>query len=95
MKIRQGFVSNSSTTSFCIYGIKTTKDFDYKKVKELGLEEYGSRPYDDDCNHIGISWYGIKDDETGLQFKNRVEKLIEEAGFDEQCYTYEDAWYDG
>jgi len=37
MKIRQGFVSNSSTSSFCIYGIKLDN---YKEeiIKKLNLE---------------------------------------------------------
>ena len=37
MKIRKGFVSNSSSTSFCIYGISAVNDEMVKKI--LGISE--------------------------------------------------------
>jgi broad specificity phosphatase PhoE len=95
MKIRHGFVSNSSTSSFLIYGTTLTGDeydeVDWKAVREAGLEthhpEYGDLV-------IGASWDTVKDDETGKQFKERVEsaitKLIKREA---DCSTHEDAWY--
>jgi hypothetical protein len=35
MKIRTGFVSNSSTSSFCIFGVEIEKDIFIDKVREL------------------------------------------------------------
>jgi len=51
-------------------------------------------PYD--CYYIGRSWDTIKDDETGLQFKQSVEEKIKTLFGDEvKCETYECAWRDG
>ena len=58
MKIRQGFVSNSSTTSFCIYGV--------------GLENWpdtGNSDYDDDdgYGYDKCEWWYNKAREIGLE----------------------------
>jgi len=44
MKIRAGFVSNSSTTSFVIYGIWIHGDDLINKLKENGLVPEGKEP---------------------------------------------------
>ena len=80
MKVRMGFVSNSSSTSFCIYGtfIKGFTDEHEEKVEKLHLEyEYdqeGSGAY------IGMSFNKMKDDETKLQFKTRIIQAINDTG---------------
>ena len=105
MKTRQGFVSNSSSSSFCIYG----KYFD----KETVLEAFKCSPEDHDiydikfpdgleCHYnsdvndnvaIGRSFSTIKDDETGKQFKEGVEKAIEKLfGEKKECSEIEEAW---
>ena len=103
MKIRQGFVSNSSTTSFCIYGAMSndiSEDFEdmdlYEVCDELGIE-YHQGPYGYDNGWIGIEWATIGDDETGAQFKARVEGLLfSKLGVPaEKCRTHAEAWYDG
>lgn len=111
MKIRQGFVSNSSTTSFCIYGTRMSAPYDeereeqdeyYDSCEEMwetcekaGLECH-SAPWDSDF-YVGLPWDSIRDDETGAQFKARVEtKLFECFGVKPvRCSTYEKAWRDG
>jgi hypothetical protein len=50
----------------------------------------------DDIHYIGISYCNIKDNETGKQFKKRVEKLVSEfCGKKTKCDVYEEAFYDG
>lgn len=109
MKIRYGFVSNSSTTSFCIYGIAVNDDLDASlslKARRLIpkiLERY-SNP---NCllgelEYIGVSPYQMEDNETKKQFEERVKKTIVEfltendIEFDENGFCwYLDGWYDG
>jgi hypothetical protein len=97
MKVRRGFVSNSSTTSFCIYGafVDTDEELMYDKCYEADLECY-SYPYDRGY-WVGLDWACIRDDETGAQFKARVEgKLFELFKVrPEDCSTHEEAWRDG
>lgn len=98
-KVRNGFVSNSSSSSFLIYGTSITnselekmEDFDgWKFQKSTGLSVY-DRDYE---TYIGESWDNIGDDETGKQFKERVEKKILEHFPEAKFGTFEDAWYDG
>lgn len=109
MKIRQGFVSNSSTTSFCIYGSwvdvprvvedPNDEDSDY-------LEDY--EVLDDICSKHGLSYSSIdsnyavglgpddiKDNETGAQFKKRVQDAISAAFGPHSCSWIQEAGYDG
>lgn len=98
MKIRNGFVSNSSTSSFCIFGIYLDKyegdEYELeKKARELGLEmEYP--PYGNPA--IGRSFSSIKDDETGAQFKQSVRDNLAKLGLPtDKVSLCEEAWYDG
>jgi len=111
MKIRTGFVSNSSTSSFLIYGVcfgsdelleKVGKDPETDSVwdvieeieSELGMDYYS--PYDWGEIYIGVSWDGVGDDETGAQFKAKIEKKLKaKFGDDIECGTHEGAWHDG
>lgn len=107
MKVRNGFVSNSSSSSFMIFGVclededlrtrlsaplnesidedeDTDEDEDYdnddlyelteKLTDETGLEVHMNEGY----NWVGLSYSSIGDDETGLQFKQRTQKLVDE-----------------
>ena len=101
MKIRNGFVSNSSSSSFLVYGSECPRSVENDEkcaelIKELGIEYiYG---YEDegisDC--IGLSWDEVKDDETGKQFKERVEEAVKKIlGNNVKCWTLSAAWRDG
>ena len=114
MKLRNGFVSNSSTSSFLIYGVCFESSDDlydalkldeepeggvwdiiYELEDELGLAV--ELPYEGDYGvYIGESWSSVKDDETGAEFKARIEKKLKEKfGDDIKFGTYAEAWRDG
>jgi hypothetical protein len=98
MKTRIGFVSNSSTTSFCIYGAEVSDAIADKIESDETTDltvEYGD-PNGDGEKYAGISWTKVKDDETGLQFKTRVEEEIRKfVGKTVKCRTIEEAYRDG
>jgi len=101
MKTRPGFVSNSSTTSFCIYGAKTFVDEEnydgdlYTELGKVGLDTHYSEW---DGHYIGASWDTIGEDETGAQFKQRVEEEVMkiDPSLEPNAFgTYEEAYRDG
>jgi len=85
MKIRTGFVSNSSSSSFCIFGtFFTQKDlleyFDIPADTEniiddfekLGLPYCTGPEYDDGGVYVGRSVMDCKDDQTMGDFKKQI-----------------------
>ena len=100
MKIRNGFVSNSSSSSFCIMGVVLPEDFDDESWDELdnkcyqrreegkivksqwGIDEYY------ECKLVGASPEDMKDDETLIQFKERIVYEMKELGFDFELMIY-------
>jgi len=162
MKIRNGFVSNSSSSSFCIYGVEAgvpdvdeAKDILKKfkkehpdlfnqcvnrKIEECKKNDYSkhylSKRYElilniddevifsdienkckledlfaddaetfyglfglsyhstDYSGYVGREWSSVRDDETGLEFKQSVE-VIAKYLTSSKCNTIEMAWYNG
>lgn len=96
MKHRNGFVSNSSTTSFLIYGISVEKDIEEDIVEKEGLDYKYGPDYKYGSRYIGRSWSSIKDDETGADFKKDVEaKIAKIMGKTVECETIKMAWFNG
>ena len=118
MKIRSGFVSNSSSSSFLIYGVSLEncevlsilKNMDkFKDEYEDNIDVceelralFNDSNIDVECSNdynyfIGASWSEVKDDETGKEFKDRVEKKIVEVFGDVEFTfgTHKEAWFNG
>jgi hypothetical protein len=133
MKIRTGFVSNSSSSSFLMYGVcfesSELQDFLSKIKKDSdNLPEYARKLLEDpefekgegsyeiaetlagmlgkdysfnagpegENFYFGRSWDSVKDDETGKQFKDSIEKDLKKFfGKDIKVSTHEEAWFDG
>ena len=72
MKIRSGFVSNSSTSSFVIYGLRADKDFNSKctqYAKDTGMEfeecNDGEIWMGEFAEQLDLVCYDIEDDDGG------------------------------
>ena len=95
MKTRLGYVSNSSSSSFCIVGIVTELDGDFKQDKDDSDYDYdfvericknldfhrGIYDYSEDRWIIGKSIKSMKDDETLASFKKRIFQELVKSGF--------------
>jgi len=89
MKVRSGFVSNSSTSSFVIYGTELTSDMResleakhgedcevYEVLEDEGIQYYSETEYG---TIVGVSFTSIGEDETPRQFKAKVKAQLEEV----------------
>lgn len=98
MKVRTGFVSNSSTTSFCIVGsyVKDLGDEFEDKLYELGskLSSYG---YDwSGDRYVGLSIRQMNDEETLAEFKERAKKELAGIGIEvDTVVVMVEGWWDG
>ena len=83
MKIRTGFVSNSSSSSFCIMGMpfSYTRDIIEKidSVPELTYS-YGYENFSVDDIIVGLDLGAMQPDETLAQFRSRAKITIHKAG---------------
>lgn len=84
MKTRAGFVSNSSSTSFCIMGVAVSEN-NYEKLylltKETDLDYYIDCY--DDRTYVGLEPNEMKDTETLAEFKQRALEQLNKTFPDE------------
>jgi hypothetical protein len=91
MKIRNGFVSNSSSSSFVVYGKELSeqdfKDLHLKYNLNEDLDNYDTiekisnitgitLDIEGEYNWVGRPYISIGDDETGAEFRKSVEDIL-------------------
>jgi hypothetical protein len=94
MKVRNGFVSNSSTSSFCIYGIAIERDHFLRALTEeakKGLNLGGEGDEDED----GEQWYEVREAFETTDFQTQFGIHLEVQGPYDSDYIYIGRSYDG
>ena len=103
MKIRSGFVSNSSSSSFCIIGVDIDADT-MDKIEGMYMELKGTRVRTqfsishDNGKYVGIDVTTMKDNETPLQLKQEIVDVLHKCGVDIEINNInfiEDGGYNG
>ena len=79
MKTRSGFVSNSSSSSFVLFGTYTDAEVEEDVLEEHGLQMFES---DEDGPCIGVDPDEMKSKETLTQFRERIAKQFAAAGIE-------------
>jgi len=94
MKIRQGFVSNSSTTVFAIFGTYIENNDDLKeKAEEIGIDAHSDE--EGDGFYIGRSTRNMPLDKTLNEIEQELLANFKEIGIDaKKCSWHVEGWRD-
>ena len=100
MKTRIGFVSNSSSTSFCIMGLLVSETGEYDAAETIAegteLEVHYGCNEGDDSVYVGLSPDSMKETETLQDFKNRVISALKAKNHpNTDVYWITDGGYNG
>jgi len=84
LKKKLDYVTNSSSTSFCVWGIvlpfKEANAFDYDKYAEMELNKRGFRYGETDGMAYGISPKMMKPNQTLNEFKEEIVEILNSLG---------------
>lgn len=91
MKIRNGFVSNSSSVSFCIYGARLPSDLskDIRNLRDYNLDDFYGE-FDD--VYLGQDYTSMNEDETRREFEERIEKSLKDLFKDDYDKLFIGNW---
>lgn len=93
MKLRKGYVSNSSTTSFCIFGARLPDDISSKyEVLEEEKTDLSIHYGEIGDVYVGESYENMDDSQTKKQFEEEILAKLKELFGDDYKNLFIGVW---